>query len=443
MAALAVTAASAAPTPLPGVDAPAPGASWSSMVIDCADGAVLHAHAAERPLLPASNQKLFTAAAALLSLGPDFRPYTEVLAEGQVADGILHGNLLFHGRGAVHFTARHVPGAIPRRNAVLARQLDAFAQHLRDAGIQRIRGRLIADSSDWTDRPENSRYPSAAPLSFHENTIDITVADGVIRHAPAHAGVFTLITDATVPTQAKLTVQGRVTDVIRVNPARPSDDYWRLDATPAAIHYLAQLRHGLQRRGLVIDGHFIPRREPDPIVRLPGIPTADLIAAALRHSDNFRAEILLLLLVHHHAGNASDHSGATAIRAALHRAGLDLTGYVPADGCGLSRDNRAAAGHVVRLLRHLANSPRADPFRHALATPGRPGTLRSRLLTPPLPDRVHAKTGTLRDVHALSGLLTTDGGRTLAFAFLCNGPHHRERTWAAFEQALRHLCRRH
>ena len=55
------------------------------------------------------------------------------------------------------------------------------------------------------------------------------------------------------------------------------------------------------------------------------------------------------------------------------------------------------------------------------AVSGKPGTLRSRLLSKALRSKVRAKTGTLDEVVSLSGYLPARRGRTLAFSVIVNG----------------------
>ena len=57
-------------------------------------------------------------------------------------------------------------------------------------------------------------------------------------------------------------------------------------------------------------------------------------------------------------------------------------------------------------------------FRDALAAPGKPGTLSSRLTH--LQGRLSGKTGTLNSVNALSGYVRTQDGRELIFSILSN-----------------------
>jgi len=72
---------------------------WGVMVVEMQTGEVLYRRHAERSFVPASNTKLYTTAAALDLLGPDYRYRTEVFIDGPVVDGVLEGNVIVRGSG--------------------------------------------------------------------------------------------------------------------------------------------------------------------------------------------------------------------------------------------------------------------------------------------------------------------------------------------------------
>ena len=117
----ATTAVSPAPASLPDAlqalfaDPELEHASWGVQVRSLSTGKVLYALNPSRLLVPASNQKLLTVAAAAETLGWDYRFTTRVLAAGTIGDdGTLSGDLIVVGH---RFRNRlHRPGA-PMRKA--------------------------------------------------------------------------------------------------------------------------------------------------------------------------------------------------------------------------------------------------------------------------------------------------------------------------------------
>ncbi|MDX1805897.1 MAG: D-alanyl-D-alanine carboxypeptidase, partial [Paenisporosarcina sp.] len=69
------------------------GATTAVSIRNATTGEIVYDHFGDTRLHPASNMKLLTAAAALETLGEDYRFSTEVLTDGQVKGGVLQGNV--------------------------------------------------------------------------------------------------------------------------------------------------------------------------------------------------------------------------------------------------------------------------------------------------------------------------------------------------------------
>ena len=95
--------------------------------VEAADGTVLLAQAAARPVHPASVSKVPTTLALLRKLGPEYRFVTTFATSGRVSDGTLHGDLLVEGGGDPAFVDE---------NALLV------ADRLHELGITRVSGDL-------------------------------------------------------------------------------------------------------------------------------------------------------------------------------------------------------------------------------------------------------------------------------------------------------------
>jgi D-alanyl-D-alanine carboxypeptidase/D-alanyl-D-alanine-endopeptidase (penicillin-binding protein 4) len=120
--------------------------------------------------------------------------------------------------------------------------------------------------------------------------------------------------------------------------------------------------------------------------------------------------------------------GAIVVREELMKNGVDTEGLVMVNGSGLFDGNRVAPRHLTQTLvaAYRDSAIRAEYLAH-LAVGGYDGTLKSRLKDLPRPRMVRAKTGTLRDVVALSGYVFGDRDRSVAFSFLANGVAGRQR----------------
>jgi D-alanyl-D-alanine carboxypeptidase/D-alanyl-D-alanine-endopeptidase (penicillin-binding protein 4) len=109
-------------------------------------------------------------------------------------------------------------------------------------------------------------------------------------------------------------------------------------------------------------------------------------------------------------------------KACLRAAGIDTFDLSLIDGSGLSPQNLASPRAVVRWLEALERNPSTQgALRAGLPEPGKAGTLEQRFGALPAAAKVNAKTGSLTNVTALSGYVTTREGETLVFSMLTNG----------------------
>lgn len=151
---------------------------------------------------------------------------------------------------------------------------------------------------------------------------------------------------------------------------------------------------------------IIAQRDPARLVNF-----RDDLTIINRNSNNARADNLLRTI-----------GGQTQVQAALAPLGILPDDFVQADGSGLSRENKVKPQAVVTLLKGMYASDDSHLFYDSLPVGGVSGTLRNRFKGSPVQGRVHAKTGTLRGVRALSGYLETEEAGTVTFSIVVNQP---------------------
>jgi D-alanyl-D-alanine carboxypeptidase/D-alanyl-D-alanine-endopeptidase (penicillin-binding protein 4) len=195
------------------------------------------------------------------------------------------------------------------------------------------------------------------------------------------------------------------------------DSRYRIISDPERRAALA-LTKALKKMGVQVKGAPGMGHAPAKLIRVAEIASAPLhaILARMDHpSDNFYAEVLgkyLGQLVEGAPGNIS--KGAAAMRAFATAHGVSVT---PFDASGLSYANRISTGRMVRLLWYAATQPWLPTLLNALPHGGQ-GTLHGRLTW----IRVHAKTGTLTSISALSGFVWLKKAGTWAeFSILSKG----------------------
>ena len=170
---------------------------------------------------------------------------------------------------------------------------------------------------------------------------------------------------------------------------------------------------------------------------MPSAPLATLLTGVGKWSDNFTAEMLLKILGAEAQRPGTSAAGVIAVREELAQHVVDTEGLVMVNGSGLFDGNQVAPRHLTQTLVAAYHDPaiRAE-YVAQLAVGGSDGTLQTRLRDLPAPRMVRAKTGTLRDVIALSGYVLGDPEHSVAFSFLANGIAGRQADARALADAM-------
>jgi D-alanyl-D-alanine carboxypeptidase/D-alanyl-D-alanine-endopeptidase (penicillin-binding protein 4) len=416
------------------------GADVGLHIVQLDDAQTLFARDPNRLLVPASNTKLFTTAAALVALGPEFHFETLVGVDGDDLVVVGGGDPAIGGR----FTGGD-PTVYFRR----------WAKVLRDQGVNYIAGDLVLDDSrfdrqwihpHWAKGDRGHWY--AAPisaLSLNDNCIDVRVAPGAKLGGPA---AVTLTPD--VPflkvTNLTRTVSSSKQHAPRVlhRPGSGAIEcdgavYHHAAATKTSVpvddptHLFATvLREVLADEGVRIVGQA--RRSPHAVdsksfrTRVSHrFPMIEAVAVANKESQNLFAEHLLKTIGAERGAGTWDAGRGAAVQT-LTRLGVAADSFVLDDGSGLSRQNRATARSFTTLLAAMHRGPHATVFRQSLATSGVDGTLKKRLAEPPYRGRIFAKTGSITGVRSISGYAHTRSGKWLAFSLIINRPRQSVRS---------------
>ena len=178
----------------------------------------------------------------------------------------------------------------------------------------------------------------------------------------------------------------------------------------------------------------------------------DIVAQVNKRSINWLADrVVMTAAARAYGGLPSMQLGIEAMYKWLEtHTTYDRDDLLVDTGSGLSRQTQLSAHQIVDVLRAASglatdsavDESRAHAYLASLSIAGTDGTLRRRLRNTPAAGHLHGKTGTLRDVVALSGILDVDPERPLVFALVTNG--HPEslkvRVKRAHEDLVRLLC---
>ncbi len=420
-------------------------AHWGVELRSLADDRVVYQRNSDRMFLPASNMKLVTGAAILEVLGPDYRYKTQIEASGPIQNGTLEGDLVVRGSGDPTFSIRLAgdPRDIFR----------AWADSLRALGVTRISGGIVgvdeafddpALGSGWSwDDLDSSYAAGVTGLQFSEGVVDIQVIPGsnvgdpgiVILSPPTQYVKVQNLTVTTSPgTAARVDVDREDTGPgIIISGTIPIDTPYVDDAVavrnPTAF-FVNSLREVLRESGIIVEGPPMDADEwPVPLGTLHAtnplfvhrsIPLREILPAMLKPSQNWIAETFLRTLGLERRGEGSADAGAAVVDSLFSAWGLDVEELRMADGSGLSRYNLVSPDLIADLLEHMAGSENWDLWYSSLPIAGIDGTLANRMEGTAAEGNVHAKTGSLSAIRALSGYVTTAAGERMIFSILVN-----------------------
>ena len=150
------------------------------------------------------------------------------------------------------------------------------------------------------------------------------------------------------------------------------------------------------------------------------LPLIEDVRVINKTSQNLHAEMALRLAGKLDGTGGSFEGGAAAVKDFLLKAGLREEEFVLLDGSGLSRRDLATPAAVTRLLIYARHQPWGQAYEESLPDGGVDGSLSDRFLNSPAAGLIHAKTGTLSHVSALSGYGQTLKGRRFVFSIFCN-----------------------
>jgi len=149
-------------------------------------------------------------------------------------------------------------------------------------------------------------------------------------------------------------------------------------------------------------------------------PLIDDIRVTNKVSENLHAELALRLAGKLRGYGGSFEGGVAAVKQFLLQAGLKEDEFTFLDGSGLSRRDLVTPAATVQLLIYAARQPWGPAFEESLPVSGVDGSLSDRFQKTPASGLIHAKTGSLSHVNALSGYGQTQTGERFVFSIFCN-----------------------
>jgi D-alanyl-D-alanine carboxypeptidase/D-alanyl-D-alanine-endopeptidase (penicillin-binding protein 4) len=419
---------------------------WAVDVMSMATGDHLYRLNADKWMMPASNLKILTLAAAAETLGWDYRFKTTLEARGPIEGGVLKGDLVVRSNGDPTINGRN-----GRAESVFREWTSAITA----AGITAVEGRVIGDDQAFDDEGIGAgwawdylQYDYAAPvgaLELNENTATLRVAAG---STPGAAPIVSLSPGSGL-TLVNLATTGASGSADTIDFRRPLDrtvlvvtgsapvggesTERQVAVVNPTVFFTRSLKDTLVAAGIPVNGEAVDlddiaaevqasgQTEVRSLASTESLPLRDIAIVMMKVSQNLYAETLLKALGAARGGLGTAEAGRLAVHTVLQKWGIPDDGYTMSDGSGLSRYNYLTAATLITVLQRMYQDPRhREPFLATLAIAGRDGTLASRLAKTRARDNALAKTGSISNVRALSGFVRTRDDEVLAFSILAN-----------------------
>jgi D-alanyl-D-alanine carboxypeptidase/D-alanyl-D-alanine-endopeptidase (penicillin-binding protein 4) len=394
--------------------------------VDLESGQVLASRRGDDAFNPASNQKLFTAATALDVFGPGHRWYTRL--RGTEKAGVVD-TLYVEAVGDPSLHFEHL--------------LD-WTTELKAKGITRIEGDIVIDEGAFgsglppafDQKDEDAAYrPAIGAFSVAFNGVSVIVEPGEnggparVRLDPPNDYVRVENSAKTVSGKSRRAYvsarsEGDVT-VVKVTgkigtSATPVVARKRIESP--SLFAGAALERALEWVGIEVGGTVkvgdMPKGLPT-LVSHESQSVAHVVYLMNKYSNNFMAEMLFRHVGLTDEGHSDQASQASYIEVAK-KVGVDIKGLSVTNGSGLYDGNLVSPRQVGALLVGMSKHRWGAEFEASLPIAGVDGTLSRRLRGESTQELLRGKTGTLNEVTALSGYVTTAGGRRLAYVIIFN-----------------------
>ena len=415
---------------------------------DTSDGTELVEISDTRGMMPASNMKLFTSGAALHVLGKEYSFRSVLARDDKTLWFIGGGDPGFGDPKLLKQTSWVDKNGVTHDEMEIELLLDQFVNAVVETGDRHFEEIVIDDRifdrnfvhPDWPrDQLDKHYCAEVAGVNFGLNVLRIDARPrpdarpDISRLTPRMPwilpenkatgrkgkGQVTTIGVTRPSGSNKLTVYGNVIDPVSVEVT--------LSDMPSVFARLLYTR--LQEAGIQVDRVRLAQPD-DPMIseNVALLKVRTPIHSVLRRcntdSSNLHAESLLKVLGHTvELGPGSWENGSRAVRMAiLERIGPEhVRPFRQADGSGLSRNNRVTAEMVTAWLCSFEDDEAIGPtFLESLADRYDSGSFRNRFNDLPGGISIEGKTGHIRGVSCLSGIVSAPDGRSFAFSVLCN-----------------------
>ncbi len=412
-----------------------PAAAVSVVVEPVEGGTPLVAYRANVAVNPASVMKIVTSYAALDLLGPAFTFHTDFFTRGELASGVLEGDLVIRGGGDPKLTYERVW---------------QIAHELRARGLREIRGDIVIDRAYFAPVPHDpAKFDNDPRRAYNVGPDALLVNFQAVdfRFVPGANGVRIVATpdlpNVGIVSQIKVTKEacggwrsglrheiienGLMATVVFDGSIAQScgERSWPLALFDGPRYSESVIRWVWSEAGGVLRGRVRSGTTPTDAAlfyRHDSEPLANLVRDMNKFSNNVMARhIFLAISAEKGLGNGEARASERIVRDWLGTKAIAAPELALENGSGLSRDTRASAATIAAVLRSVWASPLMPELIASFPLLAVDGTLKSRG-GPGASGRAHLKGGTLDGVQAQAGYVLDAQGRRWVLVMIMNHP---------------------
>ncbi|MCB0712113.1 MAG: D-alanyl-D-alanine carboxypeptidase/D-alanyl-D-alanine-endopeptidase [Ignavibacteriae bacterium] len=452
-------------------------------VVSLRNGKSLFDLNSEKPLTPASTTKLLTTYSALLLFGSDYEIPTILYGAVKPEKGIIKGDLFIKGHGDPLFSVGDIDELIVKLKSAGVKRIEGDvvgdgtyfdsvyerkdysgdADHVVDLppvaalGIENNMVTVVVSSSRTAGQLCNVQtFPPSSGFVIANSAKSYAASkkkSTTKKKRRRRSSLEEYIPDQSIPKASigrfgdeEYFDEGRenVEEGIAISLTTDEDGRQTIHVSGTlGVNKTVSKRYEIKNPPAVVAGMFFDRLRTNGIEITGAVrtgatlqkavplaefrrPLTQVINTVMKQSHNHYAEYVFKMIGAASGSGKGENATATQARAAIRQcmeaSSAPFESCVVNDGSGLSRRNLISPQALVAtLVAAYNNRPLWKALYEALSVAGKDGTLRKRMKGTRAEGNVHGKTGTLKNVSALTGYVTSADGEMLAFAMITNG----------------------
>ena len=402
-------------------------AGISISIKEVGSGKVIYEQNSQKPTMPASTLKILTLAASVDTLGKDYKFSTKLYKNTN--------NELFLKLGADPFLT----------SSDLNRIFESAVKNKKIMSPKFIYvDDYVFDSTEWGegwqwDDDLNPLMPKFSSYNIDKNLLNITIAPTTIN-APANIFTskfypITFMNLVTTGNENNISISRNNSispDIITIEGTVKKQETEFIPINHPKRYFILRIEDAIRSAKMDYYGKFAQKKDPSTNVYLVAQADHDLqtaISAILKNSNNFVAETVFKLAGGKYVNNTGSLANSQKmLNNYFDKLSLNYENIKIVDGSGVSKNNLMTTDFMTEFL---SKQEVIDTLKPELPTSGE-GTLKNRMLY--FKDNLRAKTGTLSDVSAIAGYITSRTGRTYAFDIMINDPKSKSNDKKSLEE---------